>query len=297
MNYEKVKEDYKKRYASKCERIYFMGKNLILFKGQGEVLGCSVSVGNFLAMEKRDDERLCVQFSRNDKFITVNASELIRNNDNEIFSTLLKVKEIGGKIGGARMLFYQNSKLHAGDKELLLSALEYFCENIPGRNEIFRHFGMDDAIMMTSCRENYFTFFNGNRIEYLPFCNNYYKIVLCHIRDRRVRDFFVSDTEGRRAVELLRSGDYWEFGRILNRNTEYIIERNGLKATKNLYSLAVKRKECIGCGVLEDGGVFALIKNDDVDFFVRNLSMEYRRYFGAAPEFYVTDTETNGMIF
>ena len=60
--------------------------------------------------------------------------------------------------------------------------------------------------------------------------------------------------------------------------------------------MACRQREAVGNGVIDEGGIFSLVENKNVDAYIRNLSMEYRRFYGAAPDFYVTDTETCGRI-
>ena len=297
MNCEKIKTDFKKRFESDCEKIYFMGKPLTFFKGNGRSLGCSVSAGCFLAMEKRDDERLMIEFSGSDRFITVNASELDKINSDEIFSVLSKVQKIGVKIGGVRLFFYHNTRLHTENKDILLSALNSFCENVPPCAELYRHFDdFETGILSATSKANYLSLFDGCKSVYFPLSKDRFKIVLCNIKDKRVRDFAAADTKIDRATDALANGDYMEFGRLLNMEAENVIKRNGLKATAKLFEAAMEQKESLGNGVLYEGGIFSLVENKDVDFFVRNVSAKYRKFYGAAPNFYVTDTETSGLL-
>ena len=83
--------------------------------------------------------------------------------------------------------------------------------------------------------------------------------------------------------------DYLAFGQILNSETEKLIKKNSGKSTKNLFKTATELGESIGNGVLDEGGIFSVVENKNVDSFVRNISLEYRKYFGKDPDFYVTD--------
>ena len=87
MSCDKVKSDFRKRYASDCENIFFMGKPVTFFAGNGGILGCGVSAGGFLALEKRQDDRVMIQFSHTDKFLTFNM-ESVAVEDNK-FSRFL----------------------------------------------------------------------------------------------------------------------------------------------------------------------------------------------------------------
>jgi len=297
MDCENVKIDFKKRYGTDCERVYFMGKPLTFFKSGAGMLGCNVSAGCYLAMEKRDDDRLMIQFSHTDRFITVNSMDLEKKDDNEIFRLLLKLKKIGVRVGGARIFIYHNSKLGFPVDALLLAAADSFCENLPQSAELFRHFpGYEENMLSCMGKTNYLSYFNCGRNIYFPFRKDCLKLVLCHIRDKKVRSYQVEGTKMYSAVEGLKNGDYYKFGRLLNEDAEKIIKQNELKATQNLYSIAVEQRESLGNGVLEDGGIFSLVENKDVDCFIRNVSMLYRRYFGSPPDFYVTDTEESGWI-
>ena len=100
-----------------------------------------------------------------------------------------------------------------------------------------------------------------------------------------------------RAYEALRLEDYNEFGSLLTAETADMIKAGRLSAVANLYDVITKRVESIGCGIVDDGALFAVVENKDVDFFVENVSREYCRYYGASPKFYITDTETSGKVY
>ena len=67
------------------------------------------------------------------------------------------------------------------------------------------------------------------------------------------------------------------------------------KRTKNLFDLAVRLKDALGLGILESGGIFAVVENKKVSAFVQNLKKEYENYYGTAPDFYITSTENSGI--
>lgn len=298
MNCEKIKTDFNKRFGSECESIYFAGKPITFLKGKGKMLGCGVSVGCYLAIEKRDDDRLMVQFSDSDRFLTVNTNELEIARDNEIFTLLSEVKQLGVKVGGARLFFYTNSALYTPKKTILLSALGAFCRNVPDGTNILRHFEHYDSAMTERCgKENYLFLYDGAGGRYLPLPKERYKIVLCHVEDKKIKEYALTESRIDTAIEALEKGDFSAFGKILNSETERLIKKNSGKATKNLFKTAVELGESLGNGVLDEGGIFSIVENKNVDSFVRNISLEYRRYFGKDPDFYVTDTGACAKVY
>lgn len=298
MNCENIKTDFNKRYGAECESIYFSGKPLIFLKGKGKVLGSCLSVGCYVAISTRDDERIMVQYSHTDKFLTINASELDINRDNEIFALLSDAQKLGVNVGGARMLFYSNTGLHTPKKALLLASLDSFCDNVPSGVSIFRHFrDFDTAMVEAKGKANYLFLYEGASGRYFPLKNSEYKIVLSHIKDKIIKDYTLEDSRIDGAIEELSAGNYSGFGKILNCETERLIKKYNRKATKNLFMTALELGDSIGNGLLEEGGIFSVVENKKVDSFVRNISLEYRKHFGKDPDFYVTDTQTSGKVY
>lgn len=298
MNCERIKSDFNKRFGAECERVYFAGKPVTFLKGKGKILGCCVSVGSYLATEKRDDDRLMIQFSHTDQFLTVNAREIHKNRDNEFFKILSDIDKLGIKLGGARLFFYSNSALDTPKKNLLLSALDAFCQNVPGDINIFRHFKhFDSAMLERMSKADHIFLYNGASGQYFPFNKDKFKIILSHVDDKKIEDFSLEESRIDSALEALTESNYTEFGKILNIETERLIKKNGMKTTRKLFKTALEIGESVGNGVLSDGGIFSIVENKNVDSFVRNVSLEYRNHFGKAPDFYVTDTRTGGMIY
>ena len=146
-------------------------------------------------------------------------------------------------------------------------------------------------------KANYLSYINGGQIEYFPLRQSGYKIVICKVSDG---NGIKSDLQSGRidiACDALRAEDYGEFGRLLTAETAEIIKKYKLGKVENLFRVIAKMEESVGCGLVDSGGIFSLVENKNVDFFVENVSREYCRYFGASPKFYITDTETSGKIY
>lgn len=297
MSCDKVKRDFCKRYASDCENIFFMGKPITFFKGSGGILGCGVSAGSYLALEKRQDDRVMIQFSSTDKFLTFNMESVgVENNNFSRF--FLRLKNMGAKVGGVRLFFYQNSSLSIPDVSLLLMSLDCFCSNLPSRQELMNEFGnYTFQTLAQTGKANYLSYIKGGQTEYLLFRQSGYKIIICKIRDGKGIKVELQRSRIDRAREALRREDYNEFGSLLTAETADVIKAGKLSAVSNLYNVITKREESVGCGIVDDGALFAVVENKYVDFFIENVSREYARYFGASPKFYITDTETAGRVY
>lgn len=294
MDTEKIKSDFKKRFGADCEKIYFMGKPLIFMKNQRDILGCGVSVGGFIAVAKRADERICMQFSDSDRHLVVKRDEFHKFKDDKRVCCIEKLEKNGAKVGGAGIFFCNNAALPIPDAGLILQGAEAFCEKISDKLQRFS--GCENELISAVGKKNYLTLYSERKVDYLPLPENRYKIILCHIKDKGVQDYTVDTARVNEAAECIKNGNYEGFGVFLSDNAEKIIEKNKLVATKKIFSVARKRKECIGAGALSEGGIFALVKNGDVDEFTGRVSEEYKSHFGGAPEFYITDTETGGQV-
>lgn len=295
MSCDKVKSDFRKRYGVDCENIYFMGKPITFFEGNGKILGCGVSAGGFLALEKRQDDRVMIQFSHTDKFLTFNM-ESVEVEEDKFSRFFLRLKKMGVQVGGVRLFFYQNSDLEMPYTSLLLMSLDGFCQNLPTGWELMSEFGNKKLhALALGGKANYLSYINGGRIEYFPLRQSSYKIVICKVCDGKEID--LQGVRIDRACDALRAEDYGELGRLLTAETGEIIEKNKLKRVECLFEVITKREESVGCGVVDGGTLFSLVENRNVDFFIENVSREYCRYFGASPKFYITDTETAGKIY
>ncbi|MBO5060107.1 MAG: hypothetical protein J6C82_04255 [Clostridia bacterium] len=295
MNYKRICTDFEKRYGGKCEELFFTGKPVIFFSRPAMTVGCSVSVGGCVALAKRSDERLVVQFSDSDAYLSCNKLDFKYNKDKKIIDLLLQAEKYGVKVGGAAILMYYNSELSHPFRPMMLSALSGFCDNAPQPAELIKHFdGFEKNMICVSSRKDTLTIFDGQRLQYAPMPDSQVKIVLCSIKEKSLIKHRAEDGTAADAVTALHRGDIERFGALLNKETELLIKKNKLRSTEKLFKEAVGLKDAYGSGILEDGGIFSVVKNSRVDAFMHNLGTAYEKQFGARPRFYVTRTEESG---
>jgi len=293
MQLEKIKNEFEKRYTSSCGYVSFCGKPITFLRGEGKIMGCCVSVGCKLAVGKREDDRVVVQFSHSDKLVTVNSRRMEGGSGEEVERLLESVKKLGVTVGGARLLFCFNSRLEVPYLRLLLMSLESFCDNIPEEREVLRCFGdFEEGVLCRDAKENYISVSGGKSPEYFPLNKERYRIVLTHINDKPCNLRDVASSPISRGVEALRNCDMEELGRLITAEAVAVAKKNGMKKTLHLLDVAKAQKESAGSGVLKEGGIFSLVESKEVDSFIRNVSAQYRGYYGGAPDFYVADTKS-----
>ncbi len=296
MDYNKIFTDFKKRYGEKCQSAYFVGKPVTFFSRSGITIGCAASVGGVLALSKRNDDRLITEFSDNSDFLSCNILDFPYNKDNKTVKTLSETEKYGVKIGGARLLIYYNTGLSHPFEPLLLTSLSGFCKNVPHVSELIKHFDSYEKNMLCiSSKADCVTVFDGQRIRHIPFPDSELKIVLCEIEDKVTIKKRPSDNAAQNSVELLQRGNFEEFGELLNKETKWILDHNKNKKTQQLFDTAVRLSDAYGSGILEDGGIFSIVKNSRVDTFMHNLGSEYEKHFGSRPDFYVTKAQDSGI--
>lgn len=298
MQLEKIKTEFEKRYTSSCEYVSFCGKPITFLRGEGKIMGCCVSVGCKLAVEKREDDRIIVQFSHSNKLVTVNVGKMEGGSGEEVEKVLTAIKKAGVEVGGARLLFCFNSRLDVPYLRLLLMSLESFCENVPPQRELLRCFDdYEEGALCAEAKESYITVVNGKRTEYFPLNKERYRIVLGHIKDNPCNIRSMDSDVVTRGVEAVEKNDIRELGRLITADGIAVAKKNKMKKTYNLLEVANGYKEAVGNGVLKDGGIFSIVESKNVDFFIRNISAEYRGYYGGAPDFYITDIRSSGGIW
>lgn len=298
MQLEKIKTEFEKRYTSSCEYISFCGKPITFLRGEGSIIGCCVSVGCKLAVERREDDRIVVQFSHSDKLITVNSKRMEGGSGEAVERVLASIKKTGVEVGGARLLFCFNSRLEVPYLRLLLLSLDSFCEKVPPHREILRHFGdFEEGMLCAQAKENYITVIDGKNPEYFPINKERYRIVLSHIKDRPCDDRCIEPCLVSRGEDALRQSDIDELGRLITLEAKALAKKNKMKKTSDLLEAATEQGKSAGSGILNEGGIFSLVESKNVDFFIRNLSAEYRSYYGSAPDFYITDTSSSGGMW
>ncbi len=296
MDYKKIFTDFEKRYGVKCEEAYFLGKPITFFSRAGLTVGTAVSVGGCLALSRRDDDRIIMQFSESDKFLSCNKFDFKYNKDKKIIKLLCDVEKYGVKVGGVRILAHYNTALSHPFESMLFSALGGFCESVPKPQELIKYFDdFENNMIALSSKKDSVSVFDGQRVRYLPFPDSDVKIVFANIGEKISITKTPQDGAVKDGIDALRSKDWEKFGKILDRETKWILEKNKLKAVKNLFDTAVRIGDAYGSGILEDGGIFSVVKNSRVDTFMHSLGLEYEKHFGARPDFYVTKAEDSGI--
>ena len=116
--------------------------------------------------------------------------------------------------------------------------------------------------------------------------------MLCPIKDRNHINE-CNDDAVKMAAGSLATGDYIRFGEIITH--EHNKNARAGKSSKAAFELAVRLKDACGCGFLENGGIFAIVLNKQVNAFVQNMKKEYETYYGTAPDFYITRAENSGI--
>lgn len=296
MDYKKIFTDFEKRYGESCENAYFIGKPITFFSRQGFTVGTSVSTGGVIVLSKRDDNRVIVEFSDSDDFISCNKIEFKYHKDKEIIKYLLDAQEYGVDVGGVRILMYYNTSLDVPKLPLLFSALGDFCKNAPKACELIKHFdNFCENMLALSSRKDCVTVFDGQRVQYLKLPDSDVKIVLSNIGEKISISKIPQDSSAKDGTDALLRGDLEKFGKFLDKDTKWILENNKVRGVKKLFDAAVRLGDAYGSGILADGGIFSVVKNNRVDTFMHNLGAEYEKHFGARPDFYVTRTEDSGV--
>lgn len=294
MNYNKVSEEYEKRFGRKAERIYFIGKPITFFSCRGLTAGCCASVGGYIALSRREDERIIVHFSDNDKFINCSKSGLENNADKRICSLLLEAERYGVCVGGAEILLHYDSEISHPYRQLILTSLEGFCRNVPPLFELAGHFeNYEQNILAVSGRKDHLTVTDGGNVRYLPLPDGAVKIVICYTDKKKYTQMHGASGLAQTALDALSAGDFEKFGTALDRYTQGA-EKAG-RIEQRLHRLAMRTGDAYGSGYTGDGGLFAIVPNDRVDSYIYSLGKEYREFCGGKPEFYVTRAENSGV--
>ncbi len=296
MDYNKIFTDFEKRYGKKCEEAYFVGKPIVFFSRPGMTVGCSTSIGGCIALLRRDDDRVEVQFSDSTEFLSCNRLDFEYNKEKEIIKLLLDVEKYGVEVGGAKIFMFYNTALSQPVQPMFFSALGGFCKKVPPPQEIAKHFDeLEKNMICLSSKKDHITIFDGQRIRYLPFPDSQVKIVISHIGEKEVIRKFPQDTLAKDGLDALARNDWEKLGNALNREAAHIAEKNNLKKVSRLLDVVKRLDDAYGSGVLEDGGIFSVVKNSRVDAFMYDFGAEYKRYFGGCPDFYVTRAEDSGV--
>ena len=294
MDIKKFSEDFEKRFSAKCEKICFAGMTLPVLKGEGYSLCGALSVGGYAAIAHRADGRITIEFEDNKKYIRANVIDLFKHKKEPMIEFLTRVEAFGSSAGGADILLEYNTDICDDYEALLLTSMYFFCNNMPPadiaaeclsepRRDFVSFSGMKNAFL-----------FCGEKKVYIKFCDSTAKIVICRAKGRNCINT-CNDKTVEFAARMLANGDYLKFGEIITAEYAKTAGDGINRETSRLFELAVKLKDAFGCGILESGGIFALVENRKIDAFIQNLKREYETYYGAAPDFYVTRTENSGV--
>ena len=294
MNFEKTAKSFKMHFGRNCERICFSGMSIPILMGDSESICASVSIGGFLAISGRQDGRFTAEFDDNQKYISSNILELKYHMEEPILAFLQKIQKSGVNLCGADVLFEYNTGIYNGYEPLLLSSLFSFCTEIPMpiKMKYCLSNPLKDFVSIVGMRETVL-FTQGEKHTYLRFKSSIVKIVLCCFEEKNKIE---KTWNMANIASILASGDYTRFGRMITSEYIGLLEKSFVgKKTKNLFELALKLKDALGLGILESGGIFAIVENEKVNAFVQNLKKEYENYYGASPDFYITSTENSGI--
>ncbi|MBQ7751345.1 MAG: hypothetical protein IJR79_00025 [Clostridia bacterium] len=294
MNFEKTAKSFKMHFGRNCERICFSGMSVPILINDSGSFCAAVSVGGAMAVAGRRDGRFTTEFDDNQKYISSNILDLKYHTEEPMLALLWKVQKSGIDLCGADVLFEYNTEIYGGYEPLLLSSLYSFCSKmpVPIKMKCCLSNPLKDFVSMVGKRET-LLFTEGEKHTYVQFKSSIAKIVLCCFDEENeigkmgnIRD----------AASILASGDYARFGEMITSEYTNLLGRNCVrKRTKNLFDLAVRLKDALGLGILESGGIFAVVENKKVSAFVQNLKKEYENYYGTAPDFYITSTENSGI--
>ena len=298
MNFEKVAKSFKMHFGRECEAICFSGLGIPIMTGKGISLCASLSAGGCLALSARGDGRFTAEFDDSQKYVSANVSELMYHKGEPMLEFLEKVQRRGTVLGGADVMFQYSAKICGGYEPLLLASACLFCPKTLPPAEIKSCLSnpMRDFVSMAGRRET-FMYIQGEKHIYIKFSDSIAKIVLCCINEEnRIEE---ADSAVLKSAALsLSAGDYIRFGKSLTEEYGRLIKGGGAgKRTKSLFETAVCLKDALGLGILEKGGIFAVVENNKVNAFIQNLKKEYENYCGASPDFYVTRTENSGINF
>lgn len=297
MDFEKIRTDFEKRYEMKCERTYFVGKSITLFSGNALTVSGCLSVGEAMAVARREDDRLVVEFSDADNMISFSISEMENYRDYRLVKLLTEAKKCGIKLGGANVFVFRNSQITNLLEPLFLGCMSSFCKNVPPKEKLlprFENFGENSKVL--SGKQGCITIFDGQRTANIPFLRGEYKTVIAYsgrdpVAKRSSEISFAED-----GILALKRGDAEKFGCLLTRESRNIMKENKFENSRGLFESACCMSDCLGSGVVDGGGIFSFVENSKVDSFVHDVTSHYKKHFGGTPDFYITDFADSGVF-
>ncbi len=296
MDFEKIKTDFKQRYERSCEKIYFAGLGIELFSENAKMISGCASIGEAMALAKRDDGRITVQFSGSDSMTSFNVDELDAHLGLRTARLLKNAQNSGITVLGADIFICKNSRITDLLEPLIIGGLSAFCKNVPRKETLLLRFeNYKENLMALSGKSKCATLFDGQRVSHIPFFGGRCKVVITYtggdfLNLKRPPKSSFSD-----ALSALKKGDMEKFGAFLDRDTRNLLKGNRYDRQEGIFLSATKTKDALGNGVLPNGSVFSLVCDDKVDRFIHNVSSRHQKYFGGVPDFYVTDFYDSGF--
>lgn len=297
MDFEKIRTDFEKRYEKKCENIFFAGKRIDLFEKNSLSVSACLTIGEAMAVSKRDDGKITVQFSGTDDMVSFNVAELYENRKNELAELLIKAKNFGITPMGADVFIFKNTRITYLFDALILGGLSTFCGNVPKMEKLlplFDNFSENMKTLSGKCRR--FTIFDGQKVSYASFFGGKYKVVLVCDKEAHPPSKALQKPSVDEGILAIKKGDAEAFGTLLDKDSKRFLKECKKSKTHSIYSSVFSSEYALGSGIMEDGNVFSFVENEKIDCFVRNTSSGYKKYYGGNLEFYVTDFADSGFF-
>ncbi len=297
MDFEKIKTDFEKRYDRTCEKIYFAGMGIELFSENANTLSGCVSLSEAMAVAKRDDGRITLQFSGSDSMSSFNVNEIDRHQGERAARLLKNAQNCGIKVEGADIFIFKNSRITDLLEPLILGGLSAFCEKVPKKETLLPRFeNYKENIITLSGKSKSVTLFDGQRTTHIPFFGGRCKVVITYTGGDFLTIKKSAKSSFQDAVSALKKGDMEKFGSLLDKDTRNLLKENKGIRQEGIFLAATGTKDALGNGIIPCGGVFSLVRNDKVDRFIHNVSAWHQKYFGGVPDFYVTDFADSGFF-
>ena len=291
MDFEKTAVDFEKRFCRKCERILFCGMPLTVLKSERFCLSVALSIGGSAAVARRRDGRFTAGFDDNKKSVSVNVIDAELHKDEPMLEFMTRVKTFGAKLCGADILFEYNTGIYSEFEPLLLATMYWFCKDMPTPEQLKSCLSHPDRDIVAFYGKKDTLLMSGEKNIYIRFRDSAVKIVICYIDEKTDLPVFCDETLIN-ASKIISLGDYNRFGELITRAYR---QCNLKKTVRDLFEAALGQRDAIGLGIIESGGIFAIVENKKVNAFIQNLKKEYETYYGSAPDFYIARTENSGI--
>lgn len=98
------------------------------------------------------------------------------------------------------------------------------------------------------------------------------------------------------AAACLKQGDLARFGEILTQSAEELLKAVGKPAEKVKKMFEISAALSAGCGIYRNKGIFAIVRNGEVDQFVDMVGHLYEKKAGTKPEFYICSSSESCAV-